>query len=423
MDLGSFSFLDENRGGHSEPFSWKLDPDESFSDWTIEIEATHSNSSILGEIAAEMDTDIAERTRTRSREDGENGPTTVFHVHKCFLGSGERRSLYFERVFKSSDRIQEGLNSTSKIKLEESALRSFPIMLDYMYSSPHGALEATSESAVALRWLSTYFGIQKMFEATNDFINHDLSIKNAHMYLSEGEAYSDDKIVEAALTICSTKLNQMQDEHVVLLRPDLFSLVLDSAKDVQSSKVLSRRIKAYCDAHRDEVTADMLSKWTNPDVLPTVDPDVALSLLRHAEVHNLTFDGGTGGKTSSLKKRCSKAVVQNWKSTLMTSIQSKRRAVASGYSAISDKEKISILEKSLVAAHNRLDELGDDSSSSSSEDSISIDDSSDDSDSDDDESTSDGGDDSSTDSDVYEARERAREMFLAERRRRRARRN
>jgi hypothetical protein len=97
--------------------SWRLDPDTSFSDWTVVIEE-------------------------------EGGKSASYHVHKCVLAAGNRKSDYFRNVFRSG--LAESLSSTSNISLQRSAAAAFPVMLDYMYNS--GTYLFAAKNIVPLRY-------------------------------------------------------------------------------------------------------------------------------------------------------------------------------------------------------------------------------------------------------------------------------
>jgi hypothetical protein len=74
---------------------WRNDPAQSHSDWTIEIHVKATDET----------------------------PASVatYHVHRCILATGSRKSGYFEALFKSSQEFVEQQTTTSRIELEESA--------------------------------------------------------------------------------------------------------------------------------------------------------------------------------------------------------------------------------------------------------------------------------------------------------------
>jgi BTB/POZ domain len=90
---------------------WRLDPEDSLSDWTIQIVPDDS---------------------------GPSSPSVskTYHVHICVLGGGAMRCGYFTCLFKNKDSFSEGKTRTSVIHLHSTAADVFPAFLDYLYGSP-----------------------------------------------------------------------------------------------------------------------------------------------------------------------------------------------------------------------------------------------------------------------------------------------
>jgi len=82
-----------------EPPLWKVDPEKSFSDWTIEI----------------------------SRREG--GSSERYDVHRTILAFGPRRSNYLARMFR-----EECIDKTSRLTLENSMADALPLLLNYVYA-------------------------------------------------------------------------------------------------------------------------------------------------------------------------------------------------------------------------------------------------------------------------------------------------
>ena len=87
--------------------SWRGDdPEQMFSDWTIQV-----------------------RTNSESVE----VKTTCYYVHRCILALGPRKSVYFNRLFRST--FSESKERTSRITLDADSASMFPVMLDFIYSA------------------------------------------------------------------------------------------------------------------------------------------------------------------------------------------------------------------------------------------------------------------------------------------------
>lgn len=84
--------------------SWRQNPSESFSDWTIEVLEEDSKAQL-------------------------NGERAVYHVHRRVLAVGPKRSDYFANIFKTN-----GSANKTELRLTKKQAAVFPMALDYMYS-------------------------------------------------------------------------------------------------------------------------------------------------------------------------------------------------------------------------------------------------------------------------------------------------
>eukprot|EP00521_Asterionellopsis_glacialis_P012627 CAMPEP_0195303232 /NCGR_PEP_ID=MMETSP0707-20130614/32451_1 /TAXON_ID=33640 /ORGANISM="Asterionellopsis glacialis, Strain CCMP134" /LENGTH=231 /DNA_ID=CAMNT_0040366719 /DNA_START=72 /DNA_END=763 /DNA_ORIENTATION=+ len=171
--------------------TWRLDPDESLSDWTLtvisnnELDQSNESKDTNESRSDEPDKTGLEEPLVRTLEQSPKSmfPSRKYFVHRTQLGVGPRRSEYFSNLFKkkrmSMSESSETTESTSKhkgtrIELRPSAANAFPIMLDFIYSPVGSPVEATTETAVALRHLATCFGIRELFDSITTFIKNDL---------------------------------------------------------------------------------------------------------------------------------------------------------------------------------------------------------------------------------------------------------
>lgn len=157
--------------------AWRMDPSNSYSDWTVEIDVLSS---------AGLDTDV---------------PPISFQVHKFFLAVGSRKSLYFDRLFRSP--MKESTVGKTRLTLESSAAKAFPAFLDYIYS---GDLDLDPSSAVALGYLGDYFAVAKLQPLVDAFIRKDIqeSRDNVHVYCQEAIIYKNSKLVETLMATVAT---------------------------------------------------------------------------------------------------------------------------------------------------------------------------------------------------------------------------
>jgi hypothetical protein len=270
FDLGEFHH-DGVEVLHNQKLTWRMDPEESLSDWTICIQ-THEHEE------------------------------TIYHVHKAVLGADARSSRYFRRLFQSQ--MMESTTSRSNIVLEGSAAKAIPSMLDFMYFTVQ-EVAATAETAVALRYLSNYFEIEDLFVSTNHFIQSDLTSSTAPLYLNEAGMYQDEKILDAASGLCAKFFEVLEEILLNNLTPDLFRRVVTSPELHSDSLILSLRIEDYCTNCKD-LTPTILKELTDPQLMPFVHSDCAFQLLQLAIRHDLLHD------EDDLKGRCATALSKRW---------------------------------------------------------------------------------------------------------------
>jgi hypothetical protein len=157
---------------------WRGDPAETHSDWTIEI---------------------VSKQQGKADETQEEEETVVdtYHVHKFVLAYGARRSEYFVNLFSSRGKcFAESKSSTSRIELEPLAAKAFPKVLDYIYATHREKLDIDTETATALHFLGSYFGLRALRWETKQFWKGDITCKTAATYYSHARIFHDDKIKE-----------------------------------------------------------------------------------------------------------------------------------------------------------------------------------------------------------------------------------
>eukprot|EP00545_Synedropsis_sp_CCMP1620_P004930 CAMPEP_0119005548 /NCGR_PEP_ID=MMETSP1176-20130426/1788_1 /TAXON_ID=265551 /ORGANISM="Synedropsis recta cf, Strain CCMP1620" /LENGTH=465 /DNA_ID=CAMNT_0006957375 /DNA_START=16 /DNA_END=1413 /DNA_ORIENTATION=+ len=302
LDLGSFRFDTGGTSNRNQALSWRMDPEESLSDWTIDI----------------------------NKRD-------TYNVHKSFLAAGKRSSLYFERLVHSV--MSETTDSVSRIDLELSAAHAFPAMLDYMYYHDD-EVKATTYTAVALRYLANYFEMEELFNSVNRFIQEDFSTDTALTYIVESCLYNDAKLFDVAGHECALQFSELPEDKLLQLSPEALHQIVTSPNFSGDSYLLSRLVARVCEAHPDMDTK-LLEEMTTFVRMPTVDPEVALSLLKSAMTRPT--------EVATLRNRTVKAASEQWLD-LAKCLEDK--VVHAYYSTLGDPVKVKVLEKSLIQARS-----------------------------------------------------------------------
>lgn len=185
---------DENRA--PPKMMWRLDKDESFSDWTIEVTV----------------------------EDGDADSQHIYHVHRSSLAVGQKKSGYFEALFKS-DQFNESSSSTSKLTLPGDAAECFPDFLDFIYSHQTECKGFICyENCLSLDYLADYFGVPELSDAITEFIKEDMNdITHLERYLRyyyDNEGCRFDFVKSHAATICAENILSIKvDSSLLALLP------------------------------------------------------------------------------------------------------------------------------------------------------------------------------------------------------------
>ena len=365
------------------PLSWRLDPDESLSDWTLTVASTDSVPCSPRRRTETKRASAAGCTSDTNKEaadcqlddlaDSMQPPAMKYHVHRAQLAVGPRRSDYFATLFKnrrrmmirneSDQRHEKGADASTDgtyIELKASAAAAFPIMLDFMYSPIGTPVEATTESAVALRHLASCFGIRELFNCVTDFIKSDLRPETAPTYLLEAATYKHDKLVAASLKICAESFKDIKLSAMVLLPPDLFELVVRSPHLVCDSEALSVRVAAYCRCRPDGINLETIKSLTDAAIMPRIAPDEALFYIHMLSLLGVDLpDPSKGGAAPTLYDRCVAAspnvirgALQVKHSTLCTHTSNfhdrHRQTINNDYDDLPPGVKVDLLESTIA---------------------------------------------------------------------------
>jgi hypothetical protein len=267
MVPSKMSFLQETYSDDDEPpdceiLTWRLDPETSLSDWTIEIN---------------------EHT---------------YHVHKNILAVGPRRSLHFCKRFQSNHR--------SKIELNPLAASCFHQLLDYLYDDSQ--LDLRTENATALHWLGGYFEMRRLRWEVKQFWQHDMSTETCGTYLEHARILKDEKIASAAAAYCATHIADISTSSRLCHVPDSnfwLTLLLNKLPiSTELSLHLSKLIAAYCTNNR--VEAATFLQLTQVRFLPAIDLAAAVGLI---DLERTIVAPDT---LSDLQRRCIAVLIDQW---------------------------------------------------------------------------------------------------------------
>jgi hypothetical protein len=204
----------EEEQAEKEAPAWRLDPESSFSDWTIRVIRSLDDENGNDDIGAVSNDESAEQTFYNSIDDSGHRDSSadakqtplesVYHVHRVYLASGSRKSEYFQTLFSLTTSTEESLSSTTKLTLPESACKVFPTFLDYMYDLHIDYFECNhGKEVVALAFLADYFGVKKLMLHTKFNIAAVLNLLTVSDICREALLYNIDWIIHDCMKIAA----------------------------------------------------------------------------------------------------------------------------------------------------------------------------------------------------------------------------
>lgn len=198
-------------------FFWRGDPDENFSDWTVEI----VSDQVTEDYAASIRSPDAKKARRSIESTALDGKLIQkYFVHRAVLSCGVRKSKYFAKVFSlSHGRFNESVEHASRIELPPLLAQTIPTLFDYLYSFEllleHANLN--HPTLVALHSLADYFEIDRLHEDSLKEISIILS-KKPRGKKAENRCWADDvglnQIYTSAISVCDDAVVHLVAESV-----------------------------------------------------------------------------------------------------------------------------------------------------------------------------------------------------------------
>jgi hypothetical protein len=283
MSGSGHSVTDRHKDDVGDTLTWRLDPIESLSDWTI---------------------------RMTSKD---NGAVKDFHVHKNILAVGKRKSEYFAGIYRNAAQ-KPGSPPVTNISMGSAALKAAPALLDFMYSTE--PLQVSSENAVGLRYLARKFGVKKGFDDTMEFIQKDFTLETIADYYVDGVNLSDEKILGTAANLCGRNILTLSpsNDFFKVVDPPFMAKIMASPgiDDEEKCQHVSLLLVAYCQHNKDILDGDTFRVLTSEKLAPLIHRDAALPLLEMeadlvvaTSVHSFTV-------MSSLQQRCLRDISGHW---------------------------------------------------------------------------------------------------------------
>jgi hypothetical protein len=251
----------------------------------------------------------------------------VYHIHKCVVTFGDRKSGFLAREIGKTlgrEKANEEHNVTETVCGKYVTI-FIPILLDYIYSN---RLHLNSECVVPLRALAIQFDVKPLVRMTSSYIQENLNINTATLYLKQAHFSRDKELSGIAMQEVIGLFDHLPEESLCLVPPELFQQVISNqALDCPSAERLSQRIATYIRGNVDQVDDETFFFLTHCQVVPSICPTEAMWYLHFASTkfENILVDTSMGGYEGTLKYRCMIAASKQWHDVLIGAIKKEVR--------------------------------------------------------------------------------------------------
>jgi BTB/POZ domain len=291
---------------------WRLHPNQSHSDYTIEIVMTPYVVTNL--------TGIPFAPITQEK-------LLTYHVHRNKLACGRRRSLFFLQLFQknymqhrqSKDQSNyEHHNSKCRLYMSNNAAKVFPDFLKYMYSIRDDAAAQiiTEEVVVALHFLAKVLQVPCLRDDTERFYKKNLSVLNCYKYHHLAYSLADEEIMEEVTKTVLANLSKIKVQQEIMSKfhaIEFWKHIAFSKHRIHSSTErlqISTLIGCFCKLHRNSLSMDNFILLTNVRCMPILHHHIALILL---EISREFLATQVTDDLSRLQIRCLDSIATAWK--------------------------------------------------------------------------------------------------------------
>lgn len=297
--------------------------------------------------------------------------TSIYHCHYSILTRGPRACQAFEKMYQDG-KNQGYPSSKTNVELSYPEAAAFPLFLDFLYCKTK--IELSADVMCGLYGLAIEFDCEMLMTAIQNLARESLTLDQSIHFLRHAREYPDTKKIKKLLMLANSRICayvvkspskaariapgllvqilEMRRHALKTLRgkdPEAFSGDWERKRSLLLSVVVAeccRHSMAATEREAEEGWGDLDKKTfeelTQPQYLPALDPDAAISLLK---VDFMLDDCAAGNnhhaiprvQSNSLESRSMDAIVSGWGELL------------AGCSDISLIERISFIKPSLLA--------------------------------------------------------------------------
>ena len=202
--------------------------------------------------------------------------------------------------------------------MNPSAARAFPIMLDFIYNAASD-LTTTSETGVALRYLSQIFGVPELKKKATSFIKKDFRASTAPCYFTEAHIFNEVKLRAAACNLCAKSFDEIKSTDMLSLQPSLFVDVVSSPHFQARSDDFCIKVADVLRANPGSANAELLCAVTANEKMPIINASESLFFIHLGLEHFLPMRSDPN-EEPILYERCIKSAASHWQEVVVKSI-------------------------------------------------------------------------------------------------------
>ena len=265
---------------NSNPLSWRLNPQESLSDWQIKVVRA------------------------------ESGKVDLYHVHRMVLAVGPRQSGYFANLFLNE--IKDHGIQRLRLEMPDEFADTFPVVLDFIYGENDIQSVEKRKHAFSIYEQAEHFQMLGLKSAVANWFRRRLQWFDVPRFLEDIQRFDDSMLVKVAVEQCALQFEEYGPQFAAKIEPSILLKVFELLGSSQyifhhQADYVAELIVQCCQAH--QVDHDTLQRLTDQQFLPVVPTGAITRLLalesewRHAESCRL----------SGLEDRCVRSLERNWK--------------------------------------------------------------------------------------------------------------
>ena len=321
--------------------SWRLDPEESFSDWTLEVSLRSSSKS-----------------STTHKTHHWHDETKVYHTHSNVICWGPRKGDVFSELFQKCLE-RDPTNKVSHLELTGQECDAFPLLLDFMYCE--SSLPLSPDRACSLYILAETFQVDSLRLAIRKHIETGLTVEQMIDFLSFTRKYrvSNELVFFANSKLCSYLVKNPHDASKV--PPDVLVQILHKRQECidilrkqnprkfsqeweqKRSKGLSTLIAQCLECHYNSqdravqgsagtihfaVTKENFNELTAKQHLPFIEPQAAIKILKvSSSLFSDDIEKNSEDKLAkrNLEERCLSSIATNWRAIVKSCSKSTKK--------------------------------------------------------------------------------------------------